>query len=178
MELHELTVTLATLDDGAVAINSALENPVDLFEVHRDVGGFTSLSSLLAPPYVTMRQFESYKVSNPELPGMTFDVEWWIHSLPASGPRTWMQRVRDGFESPSVSDRADLALRVEVGYEAFLRFIVLGIPLRQMPGEARVEGSLAALSSLHWMVEQPTWLRGPIIASPGHEAALAFVGPV
>lgn len=134
-----------------------------------------SWSSFYAPPFVSEAVFERYHRMAPRTPGLSFTVQWFLHSYPGRGPRRWLQKVVDGREERCWSDTGPVDLSVEVSYSAFCRFIVGAAAMREMPGSATVSGSLGALSSLHWIVEQPRWLRSSQVWGQSREAALHAV---
>jgi hypothetical protein len=113
-----------------------------------------------APPFVSVERWNAYRRSSPVVLGMTFEAHWRIHSYPRRGPRVWCQRIVDGVEETH-GDVDDPHLTIDIAYDDLCQFLRGSAELRDMPGSATVDGSLGALASLHWLVDQPTWLRRP-----------------
>lgn len=129
-----------------------------------------------APPFVSASTYARYIGQRGRLSELDLCVQWRIHTYPNCGPRMWKQQIEHGQETRDSCCVADVDLHIDVPFDVFCRFLVGGIPLRQMPGAAHVDGSLGALSALHWFVAQPGGLRTPEIWGAAHAVACAGVG--
>lgn len=165
------------IGDSHGSVASTTSQTPDRFLILGGVGGTASRVVVRAPPFVSERQHARYTDLSDGVAFLNFSVDWTIRTYPGRLPRLWRQRIRDGHEMADGGKMADadgriVDLRIEIGFAEFCAFIVGSQRLRDMPGASHVDGSLGALSTLHWLVEQPTWLRAPGLVGVARDAAV------